>query len=295
MWIVEALDVPGFGKKRPAAGGWRVKLNYSNCPMKPFRFLMLGWLLLFAVAAHADTFKIAAASDLRFALGDILEVYQQAYPEHEFEVTYGSSGKMTTQILNGAPYDIFFSADMSFLQKLSQEGFAVTSPEVYAIGRIVIWSNTLNASKLTLEQLATESRIRRIAIAQPSHAPYGQRAKEALQAQGAWEKVQPKLVFGENIAHAAQMVESGAADVGIIALSLAKFPEMARQPYHLIDKKFNKPLTQGYIVTRRGEDNRPVADFARFMETYPVHQIMENYGFVMPIREYGQASIGTRE
>jgi molybdate transport system substrate-binding protein len=250
--------------------------------MKRLRPLMFACSLLFTMAAYADKFTIAAASDLRFALDDIIEVYRHDHPEHEFEVIYGSSGKMTTQIMNGAPYDIFFSADISFPERLKAEGFTATDPAVYAIGRIVIWSNTLDASKLTLGDLTTEPGIRRIAIAQPSHAPYGLRAQEAMQAAGVWEAVQPKLVFGENIAHTAQMVESGAADVGIIALSLAKFPAMAKHPHHLIDEKRHNPLSQGYVVTKRGGEKQPVMNFARYMETDAAHEIMERYGFVMP-------------
>jgi molybdate transport system substrate-binding protein len=240
--------------------------------------LILGVLSL---PAHADKFTIAAASDLRFALNDIIEIYRAQHPEHTFEVIYGSSGKMSTQIFNGAPYDLFFSADISFPERLQAAGFTATEPAVYAIGRIVIWSNTLDASRLTLQDLAHES-IRRIAIAQPAHAPYGLRAQEAMQAAGVWDKVQGKLVFGENIAHTAQMVESGAAEVGIIALSLAKFPTLAQHGHHLIDDALHQPLTQGYVVTRRGGGKLAVLNFARFMETEAAHAVMERYGFVLP-------------
>jgi molybdate transport system substrate-binding protein len=244
--------------------------------------LVSATLLSLSAVAHGDRFTIAAASDLRFALNDIIGLYRQQHPEHEPEVIYGSSGKMTTQIINGAPYDIFFSADIAFPERLKAEGFAATEPAVYAIGRIVIWSNTLDASQLTLQDLASHDGIRRIAIAQPSHAPYGLRAREAMEATGVWEAVRPRLVFGENIAHAAQMVESGAASVGIIALSLAKFPAMAEHPHHLIDDTLHDPLTQGYIVTRRGGDKEAVMNFARFMETGEAHEIMERYGFEIP-------------
>lgn len=239
-------------------------------------------LLPLSSMAHAERFTIAAASDLRFALDDIIELYRKQYPDHEPTVIYGSSGKMTTQIMNGAPYDIFFSADISFPERLKAAGFTATEPEVYAIGRIVIWSNTLDASQLTLQDLATDPRIRRIAIAQPSHAPYGQRAQEAMEATGVWEAVQSRLVFGENIAHAAQMVESGAANVGIIALSLAKFPSMATHPHYLIDDALHQPLTQAFIVTKRGGEKPAAHNFARFMETDAAHEIMERYGFVIP-------------
>jgi len=245
-------------------------------------YLIAGAILILAGTAHAAKFTIAAASDLRFALDDIIAVYREAHPEHEFEVIYGSSGKMTTQIINGAPFDIFFSADISFPQRLHAEGLAATEPAVYAIGRIVLWSRTVDASALTLEDLATDERLRRIAIAQPAHAPYGMRAQEAMEAAGVWEKVQGKLVFGENIAQTAQMVESGAADIGIIALSLAKFPALAAHGHYLIDERLHKPLTQGYVVTRRGAGKPGVMAFANFIETDVAHAIMQRYGFVMP-------------
>ena len=250
--------------------------------MTRFRLFLLALAMMtLAGLAQAAKFTIAAASDLRFALDDVIEIYRKAHPDHEIQVIYGSSGKMTTQIQNGAPYDIFFSADISFPERLKAAGLTATEPAVYAIGRIVIWSNTRDASRLTLQDLVDPS-IRRIAIAQPAHAPYGMRAREAMEAVGVWDKVQPKLVFGENIAHTAQMVESGAAEVGIIALSLAKFPALAEHGHHLIDDSLHVPLTQGYIVTKRGGDKPAVNSFARFMETDAAHEIMARYGFVMP-------------
>ena len=250
--------------------------------MRHLRTLLAAVLLsVLAMSAQAEKFAIAAASDLRFALNDIIALYRAQHPQHEFDGIYGSSGKMTTQILNGAPYDLFFSADIAFPERLKTAGLAATDPAVYAIGRIVIWSNTIDAAGLTLHDLASD-RVRRIAIAQPAHAPYGLRAQEAMQAAGVWDKVQDKLVFGENIAQTAQMVESGAADVGIIALSLAKFPALARHGHHLIDDALHDPLTQGYIVTKRGGDKPAVMNFARFMETEAAHAVMERYGFVLP-------------
>jgi molybdate transport system substrate-binding protein len=239
-------------------------------------------LLLTATTLHAaEPMRIAAASDLRYALDDILDVYRKAHPSSRVEVVYGSSGKLTTQIINGAPFDVFFAADIAFPQKLEQQGLTETPPAVYAVGRIVIWSNTVDAERLTLADLAGDS-ITRIAIAQPAHAPYGMRAREAMQAAGVWDSVQDKLVFGENIAHAAQMVESGAAQVGIIALSLARFPALAMHGHHLIDDALHAPLTQGFVVTRHGRDKPQAATFAAFMATDTAHAIMARYGFVLP-------------
>lgn len=243
-------------------------------------FAMLS-LLLLASALHAgEPMRIAAAADLRYALDDIIAVYREQHPDADIEVVYGSSGKMTTQIINGAPYDLFFSADIAYPRKLKEYGMTAMEPEVYALGRIVIWSNTLDAGNLGLEDLAADD-IRRIAIAQPVHAPYGQRAREALQAAGVWDAVKGKLVFGENIAHTAQMIQSGAAQVGIIALSLAKFPDMAKHGHHLIDSALHEPLTQGFVVTSRGGDKPQAHAFADHMASDEAHEIMSRYGFVM--------------
>lgn len=248
----------------------------------PVRLLGVLLLLLLAPAAYAgDPVRIAAASDLRYALDEIVELYRQTHADARIEVIYGSSGKMTTQIINGAPYDMFFSADIAFALKLEEKGITVTEPATYAIGRIVLWSNTLDAAKLTLADLTADS-VKRIAIAQPAHAPYGLRAEEALRSAGVWEAVQGKLVFAENIAHAAQMTQSGAAQVGIIALSLARFPALAEYGYALIDDALHQPLSQGFVVTRRGGSKPDARAFADFMATDQAHVVMQRYGFVLP-------------
>lgn len=246
------------------------------------RLLIMAFCLVTGWTAHAESsLTIAAAADLRFALDDILSHYRAQHPDARIEVIYGSSGKMTTQILNGAPYDIFFSADIAFPERLYREGFAVTEPNVYAIGRIVIWSRRQDASNMTLKDLLQPA-IRRIAIAQPTHAPYGLRAQEALQSTGIWDEIQPKLVFAENIAHAAQMARSEAADVGIIALSLARFPALAEHGYSLIDDTLHNPLTQGFVITRHGRNNPLADDFAQFMREEKARTIMRQFGFVLP-------------
>ena len=233
-------------------------------------------------AAMAQPFTVAAASDLRFALDDIVEQFAVQHPEYanDISVIYGSSGRLTTQISNGAPFDIFFSADIAFPQRLHEQQMTATEPELYAIGRLVLWSARLDATELTLQDLLRDD-IRRIAIAQPAHAPYGMRAQEAMEAAGVWQAVQSKLVFGENIAQAAQMAESGAADVGIIALSLALFPSMQNRGYHLIDDGLHNPLAQGFVITRRGGNKASVRAFAEFMNSDTARDIKTRYGFVL--------------
>lgn len=237
--------------------------------------------IIFANSASAESITIAAASDLRFALDEIIEIYQAESGRPSIRVIYGSSGKMTTQIKHGAPYDLFFSADIRFPEMLYRDGFAVTTPTVYALGRLVLWSARHDVSDLTLADL-TDAKFRRIAIAQPDHAPYGLRAQEALQAVGVWTAIEERLVFGENIAQTAQMAESGAADAAIIALSLAMFPRLAARGYGLIDDALHQPLTQGYVITRYGANKAAVEHFAQFMQTASAHRIMQHYGFIMP-------------
>lgn len=246
------------------------------------RGLLLLCLVYTLPVSASEKLTIAAASDLRYALDDIITLFHQQQPEIEVRVIYGSSGKISTQIRHGAPFDIFFSADIQFPEQLYAEGHALTKPQLYALGRIVLWSPRQNMAGIELSQLA-DMNFRRLAIAQPAHAPYGQRAKEALQAAGVWAAVEPKLVYGENIAQTAQMAQSGGADIAIIALSLAKFPELAKQGYQLIPAELHQPLTQAYVITHYGANNSSAQQFTAFMTNKDVLAIMQAYGFELPV------------
>lgn len=242
---------------------------------------LLGTLAL-TQTAQAGTITIAAAADLKFAMDEIVEVFRKENPEDRIEVIYGSSGKFHTQIQQGAPFDLYFSADIAFAKALEAAGLTTGPTRPYARGRIVLWSNSRDVRKMTLEDLLDPT-IGKIAIANPKHAPYGKRAEEALRSTGLWDRLQSKLVMGENIAQAAQFVQSGNAQVGIIALALALNPTLAQAGGHsLIDDKLHKPLDQGFIVTKRAQDNRLAGQFADFMASEPARTIMESYGFVLP-------------
>ena len=244
---------------------------------------LLASALLFSLPAHAGKITIAAAADLKFALDDVVAAYRQAHQGDEIDVVYGSSGKFHTQVQQGAPYDLYFSADIAFPRQLAEAGSAGSPVVPYAFGRIVLWSATLDASALRLEDLATDKRIRHVAIANPKHAPYGMRAVEALQATKQYQAVESKLVYGENIAHTAQFVDSGNAEVGIIALALALNPELsAKGGYWLIPQELHEPLEQGFIVTRRAANNDLAHSFAAYMSSPTARAVMTRYGFVLP-------------
>ena len=245
--------------------------------------LILVCLLVVGQTAYAsEKITIAAAADLKFALDEIIALFKKAHPADQIEAIYGSSGNFQTQTRQGAPYDIYFSADIAYPHALKAEGLSSTEVQTYGVGRIVLWSPSRDAGKMTLNDLADPT-IRKIAIANPKHAPYGKRAEEALKAAGVWEKIQSKLVYGENVAQAAQFVQTGNAQVGIIALSLALSPELAEQGgYALIPDKLHQPLEQGFIVTRRAADNPLAQAFARFMADKEARAVMTRYGFGLP-------------
>ncbi|NDY93573.1 molybdate ABC transporter substrate-binding protein [Ideonella livida] len=238
--------------------------------------------LLLGVCAQAAPLTVAAAADLKFAMEEVVEAFKARQPGAEVAVVYGSSGKFHTQIQQGAPYDLFFSADIALPQSLARAGLAASPVRPYAVGRLVLWSATRDARGMTLASLADPS-ITRVAIANPRHAPYGQRAEEALRAAGVWEQVAPKLVYGENIAQAAQFVQTGNAQVGVIAQSLALHPELqARGGHALVPEALHSPLAQGFIITRRGQDHPLAVRLAEFMQTPVARGLMLKYGFALP-------------
>lgn len=247
------------------------------------RLLVLFCLFVIGQSAHAEEkLTIAAAADLKFALDEIVVSFKRIHSAAQIEAIYGSSGKFSTQIRQGAPYDLYFSADIAYPRALESEGYAASRVQPYAVGRIVLWSPSLDTGKMTLADLADPS-IRKIAIANPRHAPYGKRAEEALKAAGVWEKVESRLVYGENVSQTAQYVQSGNAQVGIIALSLALSPELAKQGgFVLIPDSLHQPLEQGYIITRRAASNMLAHEFARYIAGKEARTIMSRYGFVLP-------------
>jgi len=246
------------------------------------KVLLAACVLLSTSAAHAGKITVAAAADLKFAMDEIVATFKKSNAGEDVEVIYGSSGKFHTQIQEGAPYDLYFSADIGFPRELVNKGLAASEVKPYAFGRIVLWSATLDATRMNLSSLA-DSKFARIAIANPKHAPYGKRAEEALRAAGVWEQVEPKLVYGENIAATAQFVQTGNAQIGVIALSLALNPELASKGgYWLIPDSLHEPLEQGFIITKRAESNPLARRFAEYLSGKEARAVMTRYGFVLP-------------
>lgn len=231
-------------------------------------------------SAAAASLTIAAAADLKFAFGEIVESFRRAHPKDKIEVIFGSSGKLRAQIANGAPFDLYFSADIAYPLELAAAGQTVGDPVPYAIGRLVLWSPDRTIATAGLSTLPALGKLHRLAIANPEHAPYGRRAQEALEWAGSWDALKPRLVFGENIAQTMKFVDSGAAEAGIVALSLAKAPTMEGRGYwSLIPAEAHQPITQAWVFTRRAAGNPLAAAFVRHLESESSKAVLARYGF----------------
>jgi len=235
--------------------------------------------------AQDDPPVIAAAADLKFAVTEIAAAFA-ADTGKRVEVSLGSTGNFTTQIRQGAPFQMFMAADEKFIKQLAAEGFARDEGTLYAEGRIVIMvpkgSNlTADAGMDALAAMIDAGTLGKFAIANPEHAPYGLRAEEALRHRGLWDKIQPHLVLGENVSQTAQFALSGNTEGGVIALSLASAPEVSEQgDYALIPHEWHNPLLQRMALLKNAG---PVAEeFYAYMPSPKAREIMVKYGFVLP-------------
>lgn len=228
--------------------------------------------------------SVAAASDLIFCLDALHAEFSQAEPNVTLKTSTGSSGNFYAQIRHGAPYDVFMSADLHYPRELIATGAAeASSLTPYAIGRIVIWTLRPELDLSDVSKLTRDSRVRRFAIANPAHAPYGRAAREALEHAGVWGDVQPKLVLGENIAQAAQFVQTGNAEAGIVALSLVLAPRNAGVGRWVeIPAAHHSPLEQGVVLTRLGAANPAAKRYMSYLRSPAARAIFERYGFRLP-------------
>lgn len=254
---------------------------------------MAGWMLALAMtvvcggrfsAAQAEEVLVAAASDLNFAMKELSAEYEQQ-SGHHVKLSLGSSGNFYAQLQQGAPFDLYFSADIGYPKKLEEAGLTVPGTLYrYAVGRIVLWApkaSPLDVSKGLM--VLREATIRKISIANPKHAPYGRAAVAAMEHAQVYAEVKQRLVLGENVSQAAQFIESGACDVGIIALSLAMAPAMKTAGiYWEIPADYHPPLEQGAIIMKQSKNQEVARQFLEFMKSPRGQEIMTRYGFTLP-------------
>jgi molybdate transport system substrate-binding protein len=246
--------------------------------------LMLACGIARGAHAQGQEVRVAAAADLKFAMGELAGQYEKQTGT-KVNVTYGSSGNFFSQLQNGAPFDLFFSADMEYPKKLEAAGLAEPGTLYeYAVGRIVIWTPAnakVDVAKQGWNALVNAS-VQKIAIANPEHAPYGRAAVAALKKAGIYEQVKAKLVYGENISQAAQFVQSGNAQAGIIALSLAISPPMKDGKKWEIPAEMYPAIEQGAIVLKEAKNKDGARAFLQFVKSEDGRAILAKQGFALP-------------
>jgi molybdate transport system substrate-binding protein len=241
-------------------------------------------LLLVSVLCQAQEITVAAAADLQFAFQDVAARFQKD-TGHNAKTIFGSSGNFFAQIQNGAPFDVFFSADIGYPQKL--EASSLTEPGTlyeYATGKIVLFAP--KGSPLDLKRglpVLLDPQVKKLAIANPEHAPYGRAAASALQYEKLYDQVSSKLVLGENISQTASFVVSGAADAGIVALSLALAPSMQEKATYVpIPDNEYPPIRQAAVILKSSKQKEIARRFIAFLQKPEIVSLLEKYGFAVP-------------
>lgn len=249
------------------------------------RVLSVILALALAAPAHAasQSLKVAAAADLQFALNDLAHEFHRTHPGIDVDAVFGSSGNFYAEIGNQAPFDVFLSADSGYPRRLVEAKLALAdSLFVYGIGHIALWvrnSSPLALPRLQMRALEATS-VKRIAIANPQHAPYGRAAQAAMKSSGVYERIASKLVLGENIAQAFQFAQSGAADIGIVALSLALAPAARGQGrYWEIPQTAYPKMEQSGVILSRTKSLAVARQFCAFLAGAAAKPIWKNYGF----------------
>ena len=241
--------------------------------------------MLLAGAARAQEIRVAAAADLKFAMQDVAAQYEKRSGT-KLDVTYGSSGNFFSQMQNGAPFDLFFSADIDYPRKLEAAGLAEPGTLYeYAVGRIAIWTPAdlkLDVARLGWKTLLDPS-VQKISIANPEHAPYGRAAVAAMEKAGIYDQVKSKLVYGENISQAAQFVQSGNAQAGIVAMSLAVSPGMKDGRRWEIPADMHPPIEQAAILLKSAKNKEAARAFLEFVKSEAGRATLANYGFTFPL------------
>jgi molybdate transport system substrate-binding protein len=243
------------------------------------KIIILVAYIITSIQANPQSVKIVAAGNLRYILDDIKTAYAVKNPQVKIDISLGASGALTQQIMNGAGYDIFMAADKVFPDKLKDQGYTTGEVKTYAFGKLVLWSNTVDVSKGL--DIITDNEVKRIAIAKPEVAPYGERALECLKYYDLFDKVKDKIVYADNIAQAAQFTQTGNAEIGFLAMALVFAPDM-KGTYYILDAKSYKAVEQAMVQIKTWQINQEASKFMNYVLSNDCKPIFEEYGFIVP-------------
>ena len=243
--------------------------------------VILTTVLLFTPgrSVAGEKLTVAGAADLTFAFNEIAKDFEKETGV-KVVLSLGSTGMLTRQIEHGAPFDIFFAANSKYIDELEKGGYVIPDTvALYAVGRVVLAVNRASGVKAASLEDLLDPKIKKVAIANPAHAPYGVAAMEALKSAGLWEALKSKLVYGENVRQTLQFIQTGNAETGIVALSVADLPEIS---YTLIDAKLHNPIRQAAAVVKTTGDEKRAREFIKYVLGPKGRPIMHKYGFVLP-------------
>jgi molybdate transport system substrate-binding protein len=231
---------------------------------------------------QANVLVVSAAADLTPAFQELGREFERQDGTSVI-FNFGSTGQLAQQIEQGAPVDLFAAANVSFIEELEQKSLIIHDTKaLYAQGRITLWTRADSPFKLERVEDLARPEFKKVAIANPEHAPYGMAAREALQTAGVWETVSPKLVYGENISQTLQYAESGNVDAAVVALSLST---QSKGRWVLIPAEMHKPLNQALGVVKGSKHEQEARRFAAFVNSTQGRAVMRKYGFILPGEE----------
>lgn len=249
--------------------------------MNKIRILALFAVLLAGCSKPSEKIVIATAANVQYVMKEIQQEFEKESGK-KIEIVVASSGKLTTQIREGAPFDVFVSADTKYPEEIFKNGGSDRKPEIYATGSLVLWSKDIPETELKPEVLSS-ARVKKIAIANPETAPYGEAAVQVLRALKLYEQTEKKLVYGESIAQTAQYITTRSAEAGFNALSIVLSPEMkGKGQYIIIDSSLYKPIQQAAILLKHSEDSPKKASseqFYQFLYSPKAKAIFKKYGY----------------
>lgn len=241
---------------------------------------IIGSLLLIvglAGALNADTIKVFVASSAKLAMTEIAGEFKKSNPNDDIIMTFSATGKAYQQLTNGMEYDIFMAADSKHPEKIVADAMAISKPEIYALGVVALYSNDKELIKQGINALKND-KVKHISIANPKVAPYGVAATEILASYGLTEVVANKIVMGDNIGQSVQFVDSGAADIGLVAYSLLKETQ-PKGEYMIIDSSKYKPMEQSFVLTKYAKNKALAVKFGKFLTSQNAKNIFKKYGF----------------
>jgi molybdate transport system substrate-binding protein len=236
--------------------------------------------LIISVSMSAQVIRVAAAANLKFVLEEIKAQYQKENPKSRVDIVFGASGGLVQQILNGANFDFFMAADKDFPVKLKEKGATLGAIKTYAYGKLVMWSSSVDVSKGAA--ILTSGAVKKIAIANPKTAPYGERSVEFLQKKGLLNELKSKIVYADNISQAAQFAFSGNAEIGFTAMSLVLAPDMKDAgKYYEIPASEYTPIEQACVLIKKKQFNPSANKFMKYVLDPKLKSIWEKYGYTI--------------